>query len=212
MDTSPAIYLVGQGTYFRPRPIEVQFHRILRFTQLEGQKDTWFDARALFIDLSPRIWRSQRPDFEREYPEFLQLLNYIKQKKCKTVFVDFDTSTTNPIAGILLSMESALLESDTRVINCYWKTLDYQQEHSTWPFSEKGDACDFITFFPNLTADICEIVMHDPQTDTEKGSALEKLRHRIKSLHQEQANRSTGNKWPLLPWWVDKRSARGPMK
>src|SRR5678815_4075645 len=87
-ERSAAIYLIGQGTYYRPRLIEVQYYRIVRHLNLIAKKEQ-YRVMKKYLDLNDRYDGSDFPGFS-ELPNLWELCEAIRRGEYRTVFVDLE--------------------------------------------------------------------------------------------------------------------------
>lgn len=151
-------YLVGHGTCREPRPIELQWMRILRYQGLLMAKGTYLEFTAPpFIDLNyPR----GNPLHDKDiYSSLRQLLEAIENKVFSHVFIDL----APPQASFIDDygwIASWLRRAGAHVINVHYDSEKVFEEHLNEAYlgqariPEITDGSDFVAFFPTLSAEI----------------------------------------------------------
>ncbi len=194
-ERSSVIYLVGQGTYFRPRLLEVQYYRIVRHLQLVSEDEQKrFHVKSKYIGIHARHASSDFPCYS-ELPQLVVLCEAIKRGEYRTVFIDLD------LHGGMEAIERALKEAGADVVNVSLDSTAVREAYSrrVLPGGDRlpYDASDFIAFFPHLTADIVKLLMKKfgrPDHNTIE-DRLELLRGDRPIRGQGYANRLSP------PWW-----------
>lgn len=194
-ELNAAIYLVGQGTYYSPRLIEVQFYQIIRYMQLvEGKGQEYFHVKKTLVDLNPRCWRSDPPSYE-DLPQLNSLCDAVKRGEFSTIFIDLVHE------GAMGSIERELIKSGAHVINVFYdKTVLRDAFSKRFGVSRElhSDVSDFVTFFPNIAGDIGEILAENIKADKH-----DSLKRRVDILQKEQARAGQCYDHHLLPFWQE---------
>jgi hypothetical protein len=189
-----AIYLVGQGTYYRPRLLEVQYYRIIRYLELlkrEDQERFWI--RKTFVDLNPRYGKSEPLSYE-DIPQLTNLCDAVKRGDFRFILIDLEH------AGAMGAIEHELTKSGAQVINIFYdKTVlrdAFSRQFSVSRADLHSDASDFVTFFPKMAGDIGDILTDNLLTDD-----LASLKTRLHDLHGQRPTAGHNYSGRLLPIW-----------
>jgi hypothetical protein len=157
--TAWAAYLVGHGPLRKPRPIELQLMRILRYQSLLGSRDEfqgfWRES-SIYVDLNyPR----SKLFYRREnFPQFQQMLEDLEGRSIGLVLIDVQESV-----GIYDSyswIRDALVNAGVRVVNVFYDSENLIKEYIEERYrghahvQEVDDGSDFVNFFPTLSAAI----------------------------------------------------------
>src|SRR5437763_6999552 len=112
--TETAIYLVGHGPFHKPRLIELQHRRILRYYDALGPRT---GAKPdVYIDLNmPRT--SDGPHKPEALPAFMQLWQAIRAKQYALVLIDLEDGVNQ---GSLLFVRPILQEAGAKVLNAFY--------------------------------------------------------------------------------------------
>jgi hypothetical protein len=187
-----AIYLVGQGTYYRPRLIEVQYYRIVRYLELTDEE--FMLGRCAFVDLNPRLGRFEIPSHQ-DLPQLVTLCDAIRRGEYETVLVDLQESVN--------IIESAFSEAGARVINVFTEKTVLERafrKRLGVGANFHSDTTDFVTFFPNYAADI------GYELTSGLGPLDHALSHRL-DVVLASARPNAGHNYasPLLPLWRESK-------
>ncbi len=123
-----AAYLVGHGPLRKPRPIELQLMRILRYQSLLGSRDEfrgfWRESYT-YVDLNyPR----SKAHYQREnFPQFHQMLGDLEDRSTGSVLID-----VQEFVGIFDSyswIRDALVNAGVRVVNVFYDSENLIKEY-----------------------------------------------------------------------------------
>jgi hypothetical protein len=156
-----AIYLAGHGSKIKPRLLELQYQRILRYRRafLKEHKASRA-APALFVDLRLPSYGMGRVDLD-DVPQFKRLLDEVHNRRFEIVYIDLDEVK----AGLTPDYESRFVRSNleaagARVLNAFTDDLDIFAKELKDRCGPKAkdyeitDGSDFVNFFPSLASDI----------------------------------------------------------
>jgi len=155
-----AVYLVGQGPLRDPRPIELQWARVLRYRDhLLDEGGERIDLLTICIDLNvPRAYSTTEEDF----PGLAQLLRTIAEGKVHTVLVDVANWDEVERYGFDYGM-GLLRGSGARVINVLSPDDRMVENALLRRFGDDarllfpdGGAGEFLALFPSLAASIIQ--------------------------------------------------------
>ncbi len=200
-----AMYLIGQGTYFRPHLIELQYYRILRYCQLvdksrPGELAEYIDG--VYVDLFPRTGRRDTLYLD-QLSQFCALLEAVKRGSFQQVLTDIQGTDPRGLSynGIQWELEKA----GAQVINISHedKTLHDELEVRFGKAAyrvHQNETTDFVAFFPTLAGDIGEVLLHGYDIDRKSDNpAIDALQPRIRVLRNSRAGAGVGNCWPMWP-------------
>lgn len=153
-----AVYLVGHGPCREPRPIELQWMRILRYYGLLIDSGARLEiADPPFIDLNyPRGTPLREKD---NYASLHQLSYAIENKAFSHVFIDLAPPPASFIDNFGW-IEHWLKKAGAHVINVNDDSEKVFEEHLSAAYQgqahirEITDGSDFVAFFPALSAEI----------------------------------------------------------
>ena len=158
--TAAAVYLVGQGPQREPRPIELQWARVLRYRDhLRDEGGERLDPLSVYCDLNcPRRYSMTDEDF----PGLAHLLRTIAEGKVHTVLVDVANWDEVERYGFDYGM-SLLRSSGARVINVVSPEdrvvenalLRRYGDDARLLFPD-GSSGEFLALFPSLAASIIQ--------------------------------------------------------
>jgi len=185
-----AMYLVGHGSYTRPRLIELQYRQILRYREaLAGRYEKGHSFPSVFIDFRLPRFGMGRVNLN-EVPGFKKLCNAVRSHRCTLVYIDLDDTKE----GLTPDYESAfvrlLLEkAGAKVLNAFSDEEDafkralknrcgvHAREY------EVTDSSDIVCFFPSLASDIVATSLRrELQDPTPAGGQLQRVNDRIEAL------------------------------
>ncbi len=194
-EQSTAIYLVGQGTYYRPRLLEVQHNRISRYLRLVGTTQPGrFCVKSTYVDLHARFQSSDSPSLS-DFPQLVMLCEAIKRGDYGTVLIDLEFHRG------MGAIEWTIKEAGAKVVNVSHDAKIVHEAYSKRVVpgadSHPSDASDFIAFFPHAAADIGEILIGERGRDDHKGPR-ERL-ERLLDCHPTAAESYSIHLCP--PWW-----------
>lgn len=197
-ERSAAIYLIGQGTYYRPRLIEVQYYRIVRHLSLIAEKKQ-FRVLKTYVDPNARYGGSGSPGFD-DLPNLWELCEAIKRGEYRTVFVDLELGIASRGMD---SIDRAIEDAGANVVNVNLdtKTVDEAYAERVIPGGHHlpSHASDFIAFFPHLAADIGRILIDEFGRDDHKT-----IKDRLELLRQLHPIRGESYDYKVSPSWWEK--------
>lgn len=190
MSSEAAIYLAGHGSFSRPRLIELQYRRILRYREtLGGRYEKSHAAPNVFIDLFlPRFAMGQVN--LNDIPRFKQLRNGVRRGHYTVVYVDLDDSKEGLTPDYETAFVRDLLEkAGAKVLNalnddedafkralrsrCGPQARDY----------EVTDGSDVVCFFPSLASDVTATALRRELQDSSDGDVhLQRITTRLEGL------------------------------
>jgi hypothetical protein len=156
-DRKSAVYLCGHGSYREPRPLDLQYLRILRYADLLGHKlGTHFQGRRAYVD--PNFPRQRYFD---ELPALQQVCAEVRAKRYDVVFIGIAPPNHFGALNIVASVRHYLRDAGATVYNAYdddeSALADEVAERwgeSSRHFAPQGDADDMVAFFPGLAASV----------------------------------------------------------
>lgn len=158
-----ALYLFGHGPYRKPRIIEMQYLRAIRYSNaLEKKLEKKIDIKGTYIDINFR----RKNDLGR-LSNLQVLLKRIKKREIDTVIVDIccgDSYSPDKYTPIIWAMEKAGAE----VYNCYYDDEDAMLSlliesygEGVYSYMIPDDHEEFIELFPALASKICYEVLEN---------------------------------------------------
>jgi hypothetical protein len=191
-----AIYLVGHGSKTKPRLIELQHQRILRYRQaLLSRHEINKAAPSVFTDIRLPPYGLGHVTLE-DVPRFLDLYEDVKYGRIDTVFIDLDETRQELRPGYESSFVRTMVEeAGATVLNAYWDDRGAFVEELKARYGQKArphevtDESDFVCFFPSLTADICTAGL---RKEIEVEAGLKAVRDRIQDLRESSPYRGGG--------------------
>jgi hypothetical protein len=160
-EPATAMYLAGHGSKTKPRMLELQYQRILRYRRaLLKRYDMGGAAPVVFIDLRLPAFGLGRVDIA-EVPQFKRLCEEVQNRRFEIVYIDLDE--VRP--GLTPDYESAFVRSlleaaGATVLNAFTDDRDvFVQELKARCGQnareyEVTDGSDIVNFFPSLASDI----------------------------------------------------------
>ena len=150
-----AIYLVGHGPLHKPRLIELQYWRVMRYRAARGETGP---LSKVFLD--PNLPRSPHdPQQPEDFPAFMELWQSVRAKNYGLVFMDLeDGSRFNP--GVLKFVRVLLEEAGAKVLNAFYDDEQVFERMLKSRFGKRAqiddvtDGSDMTAFFPGLTSEI----------------------------------------------------------
>ena len=183
LSSETAIYLAGHGSYSKPRLIELQYRRILRYHEaLAGRYEKSHAAPTVFIDFRlPRFGIGQVN--LSEVPGFRKLRNAVLKHQYTLVYIDLDDSKEGLTPDYETAFVRALLEkSGAKVLNAFSddeEAFKRDLKKRCGPHAreyEVTDSSDIVGFFPSLASEITATA----------------LRRELQALDDEQLSRVKG--------------------
>jgi hypothetical protein len=158
-----AIYLAGHGSKTKPRLIDLQYQRVLRYRRALLRQDAININRAfpvVFIDIRLPAFGMGHVTLN-DVPRFVDLHREVENRRYDTVFMDVD----EVLPWLTPDFESAfirsLLESaGAKVLNAFIDDNDAFEQELRERCGPKArdddvtDSSDFVCFFPSLASEI----------------------------------------------------------
>ena len=169
-----AMYLAGHGSLSRPRLIELQHRRIMRYRDVVGRRyESDHSAPTVFLDLRLPRFGMGRVDL-KEVPGFFQLYERVQKGEYGKIYIDVDE--TKP--GLTPDYESGFIrffleKAGGKVWNVFndedgeFEEVLKQRCSENARFEDITDACDFVCFFPSLTGEIAATALRRELDDHE---------------------------------------------
>jgi hypothetical protein len=157
--TEIAIYLVGHGPFHKPRLIELQHRRIMRYYDALGPRT---DSKPdIYTDLNmPRT--SDGPHKPEKLPAFMQLWQAVRAKQYALVLVDLEDGVNQ---GSLLFVRPILQEAGANVLNAFYDDDRVLERAFKERFGNRAlvddinDGSDLVGFFPGLAGEVTEAAL-----------------------------------------------------
>jgi hypothetical protein len=187
-----AVYLVGHGPFHKPRLIELQHRRIMRYYDALGPRS---GAKPdIYTDLNlPRT--SDGPHKPEALPAFMQLWQAIRAKPYTLVLIDLEDGVNQ---GSLLFVQPILEEAGARVLNAFYDDDEVVERSLKERFGKRAliddltDGADLVGFFPGLAGEVTEAALR-----RELGrESLPQINDRIDAL--KRLKPYTGGKVPFV--------------
>jgi hypothetical protein len=185
-----AIYLVGHGSKTKPRLIELQHQRILRYRRaLLYRYDINRSAPTVFIDLHLPSFGMGQVDL-MDVPEYMRLLQDVDNGRFGIVYIDIDE--VKP--GLTPDYESAFVrsmleDSGAKVLNAFTDDRGVFVEELKDRCGQKAreyeitDSSDLVCFFPSLVGDATATALRrELEVPIDRQGSLERIHYRIDSL------------------------------
>jgi hypothetical protein len=157
--TETAIYLVGHGPFHKPRLIELQHRRILRYYDALGPRTA--AKPDVYTDLNlPRV--SGGPHKPEDLPAFMQLWEAIRAKQYTLVLLDLEDGVNQ---GSLLFVRPILQEAGAKVLNAFYDDDEVLERALKERFGRRAlvdditDGSDLVGFFPGLAGEVTEAAL-----------------------------------------------------
>jgi hypothetical protein len=186
-----AIYLAGHGSQTRPRLIELQFRRIVRYREaLAGRYEKDHSVPNIFIDFRLPRFAFGRVDLA-EVPGFKKLLYAVRRHSYKFVYIDLDETRPGLTPDYESAFVRALLEkAGAKVLNAFSdddeafkRALKARCGENARDY-EVNDSTDVVCFFPSLASEITGAALRreiqDP--DARESGQLRRIDERIEAL------------------------------
>lgn len=163
------LYIVGHGPYRKPRFIEMQYLRLIRYlNELNSLENDYFDLKEKYIDINfPR-----KDGFISDFPALEKLLADIKKDKIQLVLIDIEVGEFNKYSPIINTIENTNVE----LYNCYYDDRNIMKNKLENMYGDivsnqplPNDDEEFLALFPAFTARIFSRILLDEHIDfTEK--------------------------------------------
>ena len=188
MTSEAAIYLAGHGSYSLPRPVELQYRRILRYREaLADRHEKSRTAPAVFIDFRlPRFGMGQVN--LNDVPGFRKLRNAVRKHRHSVVYIDLDDSKEGLTPDYETAFVRALLEkTGAKVLNAFSDDEDAFKrdlkrrcgQHAR--YYEVTDSSDIVCFFPSLASEITATALRR-ELQALDNEQLSRVKDRIEAL------------------------------
>jgi hypothetical protein len=187
INPAAAIYLAGHGPQARPRLIELQHYRILRYREaLGGRYKKEHSTPDVFIDFQlPRFGMGQ-VDLS-VVPGFVRLHEEVRKKRYTVVYIDLEEGGSRHESGFVRSfLESAgakVLNAFTDDGGAFKRALKKRCGRYARDY-EVTESSDVICFFPSLAAEIAATALRrELQGGTaHESEAVRQMNKRIDAL------------------------------
>jgi hypothetical protein len=188
MNLESAIYLAGHGSLSKPRLIELQYRRILRYREaLAGSYEKGRSAPTVFIDLLLPRFGMGHVGLD-EVPGFRKLCNAVRRHQHKIVYVDLDDSKEALTPDYETAFVRALLEkAGATVLNAFSddeeafkRDLKKRCGQHARDY-EVTDSSDIVCFFPSLASEITATALRREVQGADDGQ-LRRVKDRIEAL------------------------------
>ncbi len=160
-EAGTAIYLAGHGSKIKPRLLELQYQRILRYRRafLKKHKASR-SAPVVFVDLRLPSYGMGQVNLD-DVPQFKWLLDEVQNGRFGIVYIDLDEIRP----GLTPDYESAFVRSGLEnagatVLNAFTDDMGVfvdELKDRCGPTArdyEITDASDVVNFFPSLASDV----------------------------------------------------------
>lgn len=198
-----AIYLAGHGSKSKPRLIELQYQRIMRYRRalLNRWADISRTTPAVFLDLQLPPFGMGHVDFDR-VPGFLKLYEEVKLHRYGVVLIDLDEvrpglTPDYESAFVRFMLETAgasVLNAFTDDRGAFTQELKDRCGQNAREY-EVTDGSDFINFFPSLASDVIASALYrelDVPIDR-YSPELQRINDRVENLKRLRPYAGGGN-------------------
>jgi len=155
-----AIYLVGHGSKTKPRLIELQHQRILRYRRaLFRRYDIGRSTPTAFIDLHLPSFGMGKVDL-MDVPQYTKLLQQVDEGRFGLVFIDVDENPGLTPDYESVFVRSMLVAAGAKVLNAFTDdegVFARELKERCGPNAkayEVTDSSDIVCFFPSLVSGI----------------------------------------------------------
>jgi hypothetical protein len=220
LNSESAIYLAGHGSFSKPRLVELQYRRILRYREaLGGRYEKGRSAPTVFIDfLLPRFGMGHVG--LDEVPGFRRLCNAVRRHQHKVVYVDLDDSKE----GLTPDYETAFVrdllgKAGAKVLNAFSDdegAFKQAVRDRCGPHArdyEVTDSSDVVCFFPSLTSDITAAALRRELQELDDGE-LRRIKDRVEALKRTRPYSGGGHPFieeRLSAEWRKAETISGPL-
>jgi hypothetical protein len=161
-----AIYLAGHGSKTRPRLIDLQYQRVLRYHRALLRQDAINRAfPAVFIDIRLPAFGMGHVTLN-DVPRFVDLHREVENRRYDTVFMDVDEIPPRPTPDFESAFIRSLLESaGAKVLNAFTDDGGAFRQELKERYGPNArdddvtDSSDFVCFFPSLASEITSTVL-----------------------------------------------------
>jgi hypothetical protein len=180
-----AIYLAGHGSKTKPRLIELQYQRILRYRRaFINQFQSRQKPPAIFLDLQLPRFGMGLFDLE-DIPGFKALYEESQSQKFTFIYIDIDdTPNRTPdhesefVRELLEKIGAVVLNAFTDEKKAFSREVKDRCGEGAKVFEVTEDS-DFVNFFPSLASDITARAL---EKETELNQVGERVLKRIDDL------------------------------
>ena len=158
-----AIYLAGHGSKTKPRLIDLQYQRVLRYRRALLRQDAVNINRAfpvVFIDIRLPAFGMGHVTLN-DVPRFVDLHREVENRRYDTVFMDVDEIPPRPTPDFEFAFIRSLLEdAGAKVLNAFTDDGGAFRQELTERCGPNArdddvtDSSDFVCFFPSLASEI----------------------------------------------------------
>lgn len=156
------MYLVGHGSYVRPRLVELQYQRIRRYRELiRSQVDFTLSDADVFIDFRlPKLAMGQLN--LHDVPAFERLLQRVRAAEFKVVLTDLDYGYSRYESAFV---RESLEDAGANVFNVFtddgavFERALNERFGTSASVEDVTEASDFVCFFPSLTSEVVSIAL-----------------------------------------------------
>jgi hypothetical protein len=188
LSSEAAIYLAGHGSYSKPRLIELQYRRILRYREaLAGRYEKGRSAPTVFIDFRLPRFGMGHVGLDA-VPGFRKLCNAVRRHRHTIVYVDLDDSKEGLTPDYETAFVRALLEkAGAKVLNAFSDDEDAFKrdlkkrcgQHAR--DYEVTESSDIVCFFPSLASEITATALRRELQGIDDGQLL-RVKDRVEAL------------------------------
>jgi hypothetical protein len=188
------MYLAGHGSKTKPRLIELQYQRILRYRRAfikQFQKHQ--KLPVVFIDVQLPRYGIGKYDLG-EVPGFKSLYEQVQNHKFDFVYLDLDEKDpmmltpeheTVFVRSLLEGAGAVVLNAFTDDKGAFGRELRERCGENAKSF-QVTEVSDFVHFFPSLASDITARVLSKEIQRSQDKASMEPIQTRIKSLKKER--------------------------
>lgn len=189
-----AMYLAGHGSKVKPRLVELQYQRILRYRRaFLHQLQIHEKFPVVFVDLQLPAYGMGKYDLET-VPGFKSLYEQVQNHKFDIVYIDLDEKDPMMLTPDheTVFVRSLLEAAGVRVLNAFTddngafgREVRERCGNNAKPF-EVTEASDFVLFFPSLASDITARVLNREIKNISDRQLMAPILTRIRSLKRER--------------------------
>lgn len=196
-----AIYLVSHGSFQQPRPIELQYRRIMRY--IDARENETNGSPDIFVDfIDPRESRPPTIGQLRNLRTLRESANEYTQ-----IFIDIADSGSNDVSVLV---HEALDDRGAKLLNVFYDDEEVMDRRLKEIYGKNAradyltDGSDFTCFFPNLVAEILEAALR-MEIIADKSSSIEKRILSLKALMPYRGGKKPFIEDRLRLEWKDQR-------
>jgi hypothetical protein len=186
-----AIYLAGHGSKTKPRLIDLQYQRVLRYRRALLRQDAININRALpvvFIDIRLPAFGMGHVTLN-DVPRFVELHREVENRRYDTVFMDVDEIPPRPTPDFESAFIRSLLESaGAKVLNAFTDddgAFEQELKERCGPNARDDDvtdSSDFVCFFPSLASEIISTALGRELQIPRQSEETHRIYERIEGL------------------------------